>query len=171
MILSTDSPAVLGGLSFDDIDLVNYDPVADTATRVLEGALTSLSKGINAVHVLDNGHIVLSTKDDATLGGLSFEDADLVEYDPVTDIATMYFDGSLHFADANEDISSVHILNNGNLILSTDSDATLGGVTFSDKDLVEYNPSTTNASIYFDGDATTLSQAITAVHVLKTVTS
>ncbi len=167
VILSTDNAAVLGGLSFTDIDLVNYDPLADFASLELEGALTSLSRDIDAVHVFDNGNILLSTKDDATLGGLSFEGADLVEYDPAKDTATMYFDGSLHFKTANEDISSVHVLGNGNLVLSTENEATLGSVTFGNRDLVEYNPSTTEASLYLDGDSTTLSQAISAVHILE----
>ena len=99
VVLSTDSDAVLAGLSFTDIDLAEYNPATGTAALLFEGGLTALDKDIDAVHVMQDGHIVLSTKDDATLGGLSFEDADLVKYDPLTDTATMYFDGSEHFAD------------------------------------------------------------------------
>ncbi len=165
IVLSTDGSATLGGLSFDDLDLVEYDPSADVATLLIEAALTTLNEKIRAVHILDNGHIVLSTRNNASLGGLSFENEDLVEYDPVTDTATMFFDGSMHFS-ADENIISLHILENGNLVLSTDGDAELGGLSFSNRDLVEYNPTSRTASIYFDGDATTLSQNITALHVL-----
>ncbi len=165
VVLSTDGSATLGGLSFDDLDLVEYDSSTDIATLMLEAALTTLNSKIRAVHILDNGHIVLSTRDDATLGGINFKNEDLVEYDPMTDTATMYFDGSLHFAE-DENIISLHILSNGNLVLSTDGDAELGGLSFSNRDLVEYNPTSRTASIYFDGDATSLSQNITALHVL-----
>ena len=167
VVVSTDSDAILGGLSFTDVDLADYNPVAGNATLLLDGGLTTLNRDIDAVHVLEDGHIVLSTNDDATLGGLSFEPGDLVKYDPLTDTATMYFDGSEHFADPDEDIISVHILNNGKLVLSTDSEAILGSVTFSDRDLIKYNPLSKQANIYFDGDATTLSDNITAVHVLE----
>ncbi len=167
VVLSTSSAAMLGGLDFDDIDLADYDPASDTATLLFEGDLTTIVNDIDAVHVLDNGHIVLSAKSDDSLGGLSFGPADLVEYDPTTDTATLYFDGSAHFASPLENITSVHILNNGNLVLSTADYANLGGLDFSDQDLVEYDPTSSTASIYFDGDATALSQDITAVHVLE----
>ena len=166
IILSTDNAGILGGLNYDYVDLIEYNPPIDNGTLFLDGALTSLNKSINAVHVLQNGHIVMSVADDTTIGGLSFKNEDLVVYDPMADSATMYFDGSLHFAQ-DENIVSVHILNNGNLILSTDGGATLGGVSFSGKDLIEYNPVSMSASIFFDGDATTLSEDITAVHVLE----
>ncbi len=167
LLFSTDGPAELAGLSFDDIDIVKFDASTSSASLVFEGASTSLDRDIDALHVLPNGNIVFSTKDDASLAGLNFSDDDLVEYDPVALTASMYFDGSLHFSNADEDIISVHIRENGNLILSTENNAQLGGLSFSDRDLIEYNPTTMTASIFFDGDATSLSQDITGVHVLE----
>ena len=165
-ILSTDSDATLGGLSFDDIDLVDYDPATDTASLFFEGSLTTLDVDIDAVHVLANGHILLSPANDATLGGLSFENGDLVDYDPVADTSTLIFDGSALFSDPAEKIVSVHVLDNGHFVLSTDSDAILGGLSFEDIDLVEYDPATDTASLFFDGSLTTLDAAIDALHVL-----
>jgi hypothetical protein len=164
IFLSTDSAATLGGLAFDDIDLAEYDPPADSASLFFEGAPTTLLIDIDALHVLANGHILLSTKDAATLGGLSFADGDLVEYDPATDTAVLYFDEAAFSAD--EDIISVYIMANGHILLSTDSNATLGGLSFTDKDLVEYNPGSDTATLYFDGSTTTLSSDIDAVHLL-----
>ena len=166
VILSTDSDAILGGLSFTDIDLAEYDPPTDTASLFFDGSLTTLNVDIDAVHVLANGHIVLSPKGDATLGGLSFEDGDLVDYDPVADTATLIFDGSALFTDPSERIISVHVLDNGHFVLSTDSDAILGGLSFTDIDLVEYDRGTDTASLFFDGSLTTLNVDIAAVHVL-----
>ena len=40
-----------------------------------------------------NGNIVISTKWNARLGGLRFQKNDLIEYNPVTDMATPYFSG------------------------------------------------------------------------------
>ena len=166
-MFSTAGNAELAGLSFEDIDIVKYEPANDTATLFFEGALTSLDRDIDALHVLPTGNIILSTDNDATLASSNFEAGDLIEYDPVAQTASMYFEGSAHFANPDENIISVHVKNDGSLILSTDSNASLGGVSFSDRDLVEYNPTTMTASIFFDGDATTLSQDITALHLLE----
>ena len=165
VILSTTTNAILGGLSFDTRDLAEYDPPTATATMFFDGGLATLNKDINAVHVLDNGHIVLSTKDNANLGSLSFKNSDLVEYDPDTGTATLFFDSGS--TTLNKDIAAVQVLDSGNILLSTKDAASIGGVSFSNKDLVEYNPTSGSASIYFNGDATTLSKKITAVHVLE----
>ena len=81
--------------------------------------------------------MVLSTIDGATLGGVTFRDGDLVRYDDVTDTATLIFDED-GFS-ANENIDALHVLANGNILLSTVNDATLGGLTFRDGDIVEYD--------------------------------
>jgi hypothetical protein len=109
LIISTDRNATLGGLSFTDKDLVEYDAAADTASLFFDGSLTTFNSKIDAVHVLPNGHIVLSPKGNATLGGLSFAAGDLVDYDPVADSAELIFDGSSLFSDPKEKILSVHI--------------------------------------------------------------
>ena len=165
IILSTASPATLGGLDFDDIDLAEYDPVGNSATLFFEGALTTLNSDIDALHVLENGNFLLSTKDAATLEGLSFADGDLVEYDPAADTAVLNFDESEFSTD--EDITSVYVMDNGRILLSTESDATLGGLSFTDNDLVEYDPGSNTATLYFDGSMTTLTSDIDAVHMLE----
>jgi len=166
LVISTDGDAELGGLAFLDTDLVRYDRNADTATLFLDGLSAGLSKKVDALHVLKNGNLILSVDGGTTFAGLSVASEDLFEYDPVAGTATMYLEADVHF-ESKKNIISAHILDNGNVVLSTDGSATLGGLTFSDKDLVEYNRFTGEASIYFDGDATTLSQRISALHILN----
>jgi len=149
IILSVDNTETLGGLSFGKGDLVEYNPITDTATLYLDGSLFSGPSDIDAVHVLGNGNIVLSTVANATLGGLSFGKGDLIEYNPTTDTATLFFDGSL-FSSTNEDVDAAHILGSGNIVLSTIGGATLGGLSFGAGDLVEYNPTTDTSTLYFD---------------------
>jgi len=167
IVLSTDSDATLGGLSFEDIDLARYKDFDGTASLLFDGSLTTLNKDIDAVHLLANGHILLSVKDSSTLGGISLDDGDLADYDPVTDTATLVFDGSTLFTDPDEKIKSVHLLDNGHLVLSTDSNATLGGLSFTDKDLAEYALATDTATLYADSSTTTLDGKIDAVHILE----
>ena len=147
IILSTIDGATLGGLSFGDGDLIEYNPTTDTATLYFDESLFSADEDIDAVHILESGNIVLSTCGAATLGGLSFGDGDLIEYNPTTDSATLFFDEGLFSADEN--IDAVHILESGNIVLSTDAAAALGGLSFADGDLIEYNPATDTATVYF----------------------
>ncbi len=69
LILSTVSTATLGGLTFGDDDLVEYDPGSDTATLFFDGLFAG-NEDINALHVLSDGHIILSTTSGATIGGM-----------------------------------------------------------------------------------------------------
>ena len=163
IIISTIGSATLGGLSFGIGDLIEYNPTTDTATLYFDQDLFSQTENVDAAFILDNGNIILSTVGDATLGGLSFEAGDLIEYNPTTDTATLYFDASL-FTDT-ENIDAVHIFENGNIVLSTVDSATLGGLSFTCGDLIEYNPTTDVATLYFDENNFTGSANIDAVYV------
>lgn len=163
IILSTVGNATLGGLSFTIGDLAEYNPTTDTATLYFDQDLFSQAENIDAVHVLDNGNIVLSTVGSATLGGLSFAPDDLTEYNPTTDTATLFLDGSLFSSAGN--IDAVHVLESGNIVLSTLEGATLDGLSFTCGDLVEYNPTTDVATLYFDEDNFTGGANINAVYV------
>ena len=105
---------------------------------------------IAAVYVRDNGNIVISTVGSAQLGGLSFDDGDLIEYNPTAGTASLLFDENLFFG--NENIDAVHILDNGHILLSTTNNSTLGGLSFGKGDVAEYDPVAGNASLYFSGD-------------------
>ncbi|MEA2031895.1 MAG: prepilin-type N-terminal cleavage/methylation domain-containing protein [candidate division Zixibacteria bacterium] len=152
-VISTSSSASIGGLTFDEDDLIEYNPSTGTATIYLDGATVfSLGENIDAVHILSNGHIIMSTANSATIGPLSFNDYDLVEYNPVAGTATLYFDGGTVLSGASN-IDAVYVRDNGNIILSTDAASeSIGSLTFNDEDLVEYNPITGNAIMYFDSD-------------------
>lgn len=167
IILSTRLNATVGGLSFKSATLVEYDPFTGTATPFLDETLLSQRENIDAVSVLSNGHIVLSTRTRATLGGLAFKDGDLIEYNPTTDIATLFLSEDL-FSN-NEDIDAVHVLDNGHIILSTTGNATLAELNFKNGDLVEYDPVNGMARIYFDEDLMQRnSENIDAVYVTST---
>ncbi len=153
IILSTEGTATIGAQSFDSDDLIQYNPATGSATRYLWGdTVFSNSENIDAVCVLDNGHIILSTTGSARIGGLNFDDDDLVDFNPSTGTASMYFDGSSHFSN-NADIDAVHVLESGNILLSADANnETIAGLNFDDEDIIEYNPVSGTASMYFDGD-------------------
>jgi len=109
IVLSTDGNARLGSLSFDDGDLVEYDPVSGNASLLFDENRFHGNEDIDAVHVFDDGIIVFSTRGNAAIDGLSFTPGDLIAYDPVGDSAWMFFRGYSHFSNGGEDIDAVSI--------------------------------------------------------------
>jgi cysteine-rich repeat protein len=154
IILSTAADATIAHppLTFHDGDLVEYDPVNDTATLFFSETHFAANADIDAVHVRPDGTIILSTDATATLGGLTFRDGDLALYNPTTDTATLLFSEDAFGTDEN--IDAVAELLNGHLVLSVarPTGAILGGLAFRDGDLVEYNPATDTATLYFSED-------------------
>ena len=164
IILSVEKDGTtLGGLTFGNGDLIEYNPTTDVGTLYFDESLFGSNEDIDAVNILDNGNIILSTIDGATLGGLTFGGGDLAEYNPTTNVATLFFDGSLF--DGAENIDAVHILDNGNIILSTAGGATLDGLTFANGSLAEYNPTTDVATLYFSEALFSNNANIDAVYV------
>lgn len=164
--LSTDNDAVLGGEAIGDDDVVAYDPDTASVTFLLDGArFTAGSEDVDAVHVLDNGHLVLSTDAAATIGGVTFDDGDLVQYDGAADAAVVLLRESIAFESGNEDIDAVHILADGRLVLSADTDYVMAGVAAADEDLVLYDPLRNAAELVFDGGlAFAADEELNAVH-------
>ncbi len=155
LYLTTETDATLGGLSFGDEDIIAYDALNDSSTLIFDGSnILSSNSDIDAIHILDTGNILLSTNDSRSIGGTSFEDEDIVEYNPSTGVANIFLEGDTIFS-SDEDIDAFSILPNGNYLISTINDATIGSTSFTDEDVVEYNPSSGAASLYFDESAVT----------------
>ncbi len=170
--LSTDSAAVIGSLAFQREDVVAFNPATGTATMFFDGStVLSAVRNVDAFYLLDDGRMVLSvTGGDDTLGGLTFSVSDLVRYDPVARTAELLFDGDALFT-KSEDVDGVHVLGNGDLLLSTTSSATLGGLAFGPDDIVQFNAAAGTATLVFDGSALFASagEDVNAVHAEETV--
>ncbi|HNO79015.1 MAG TPA: PEP-CTERM sorting domain-containing protein [Phycisphaerae bacterium] len=163
--------AAIGGLTgLEDIDVVQYNTATDSATIILQNSDFDIGSGdTNAVHYMPNGNIVMSNLFNAQIAGLAFEDDDLVEYNPNTNTASLLFDGSALFDSTAEDIDAVYVRDNGNIVMSTLADAGLGGLSFGNGDIIEYNPNTDTATLLvaesdlFDDGAGN----VDAVHILE----
>jgi len=164
--LSAENDVALGGLSFTDVDIAAYRTWNDTATLFFDGGPTTLTSNIDALHILANGKLLLSPKDNTQLGGLDIKKGDLVKYDMADDRAVIVFEGQTLFGDDKAKITSVHLLDSGHVVLSTDKAQTLGGLSYTDRDLVEYDPATDTATLFFDGSTTTLNNKFAALQVL-----
>ena len=165
IILATQDQATLVGSTFEDDDLAEYDPITNTAAQYFAGTLFSGNEDIKALHVLDNGHIALSTSTNATLGGLTFKNGDVVDYDPIADTATLLFSEDTD-AGIDIDIDALHILDNRHIIFSVDTAVTIAFLTVHDGDLIEWDPDTGNFSLYFDHNAFTTDANVDGFHLL-----
>jgi hypothetical protein len=151
--LSTDTAApgsTLGGVTFSNGTVVRYDTVAGTATTIFAEANFTGSENIDAFDLLPNGHMILSTISTATLGGITFSDGSLVEWDPVNLTASLFFDETtFDGAGSNKNIDAVSVLPNGHILISTEGSHSLGGLSFLNGDVVEWDPVNLTASIFF----------------------
>jgi len=133
--LSTTTGATLGGITFADEDVVLYDTVLDVASVLFDGSTVFTgNEDVNAFHILSDGRFLLSTNQDAQIGSLSFEDEDIVLFDPGIGItsAQIFLDGDATF-EAEEDVDAVFFNEViGALFFSTDSTATIAGTDFED---------------------------------------
>jgi hypothetical protein len=164
LYLSTANGATIGGLTFRDGDIARYDTVTGVATLYFSEDNFSQDENIDSLYILPNGNILLSTVNGATLGGLTFRDGDVVQYNPFTNTASIFFNEDLFSNNANVDGFSV--LANGHYIISTVDTETLGGVNFRDGDLVDYNPVTGTASLFFNEDLFAQDEDVDGVQVL-----
>ncbi|WP_210326178.1 DUF5801 repeats-in-toxin domain-containing protein [Oricola nitratireducens] len=97
--------------SFDDGDLIEFD--GSNFTKFFDendgfaGASPGFSgnENIDAVHVLGNNEIIFSTSGNGSIGGVSFEDGDLVHWDGTT--ATIILEEDNFFGNNKWDIDAV----------------------------------------------------------------
>ena len=166
----------LGGIEFDDGDLVEYNPVTGTASffHLGEADFTGATANvgdINAVDFVDDRYIVFSlTAASTTFRGVDYSDGDLIQYSISDGIVTLLLDEATLCDDGDCDIVAVHVLSNGNYVMSTFSDEMISGQLFHNGDLFEYNPTTDSATLYFSESnfTDTNGHNIDAVHVFET---
>lgn len=162
----------IGGLNnFQNNDLFIYNPATDEAIMFFDDSAANGGRvdDINAVHLLKNGHIVISADGSSVIGSnnVAFEPWDLVRYDPILGTASMFLSGSTVFADhTNVNINAVYILDdgdqlaNGSVLISTVNGGVAGSnnLAFTSSDIIRYYPLDYpvvalrgTAEIYLDG--------------------
>ncbi len=135
LILPTIPAAMPGGLILEDKGFPEYNPMPDVSTLFYYKDLFAVSDILNIVYLRKNDGTILTTSR-AMFGSLIFRDFDLPYYNPISDIAILFFDEDL-FA-GNQLVDMVYIPGN-NIIPSAASGATLDGLTFENRGLIEYN--------------------------------
>jgi hypothetical protein len=148
-------PLVLSVTDNVDTNLPSFGPFTDEdAVRTNfdgsgAGIEFSIDSGdLDAMHRLPNGNWLVSSLFNGSFGGTAFDDGDLVEIDVANGVVVGTPLAESDFDQSGADITGVSILPNGNWLLSTLGDNSLGGTAFTDGDIVEYNPLSGAASIF-----------------------
>lgn len=94
LLLTFDTTVVLSGTTFSPRDVVLYN--GSTFTMYFNGGVQNVPDGmaIDGVELLANGHLLLSFDTSGTLGGVDFDDEDILEYTPNGATWEMAYDGS-----------------------------------------------------------------------------
>ena len=109
LLLSFDVGVDLSGVHFDNEDLALFDGVA--FSMFFDGSAAGISPGLDldAADYIDcNDHLLLSFDGSGTVGGVAFDDEDVLEFDRVA-TWEMAYDGSAHHAGwGAADLDAVH---------------------------------------------------------------
>lgn len=154
-----------------DEDVVSYDPATDTWEWIFDGSDVGVTQDLNALHVRDDGSLVMSFQAALTVPGLSggpngesVDDSDLVLFTPTSTGSStagsfsFLLDGSdVSLSSNGEDVDGVHELSNGDIALSTTGGFGVSGASGKDEDVFLFTPSSLGSStsgsfaMHFDG--------------------
>lgn len=168
VVLSFAAATEFGGRDLLPDDLVVYDPTSGLVTPLLIGSLrfTGGPANISALHVRDDGTLLLASSSDVTIGGLDLRRGDVAEYDRLTDSARLFFDASQ--AGLPGGVDAFHLDSEGNYVLSTASDEQVeepSEVDVRDGDVYEYDPDSKRFTELLSEGAFAGNEDVTAIHV------
>ena len=188
--ISTESSGWLAGSggrsSSDDSDIVRLtiqrnelgDVLAAQPELLFDGSRVGLdgdSEDVDALAILPDGRLVISTTGRATVPGMTAEDEDLLLFTPAAGALgystagtwSLLLDGSdVGLTTSSEDVDAVAILPDGRLLISTTGDARVTGadkrtISGRGEDLLVFTPAADGLgpatrgswAMYFDGSA------------------
>jgi hypothetical protein len=165
IVLSVDAGQVgsIGDVDFGDGDLVAFDPSDGTAEIYLSAAELGVGD-VDAVHVRDNGHVLMSFSIPEVVAGLPVKDGDIYEYDPETQTGFIFLFEEEVFANAPElDVSGLSIAN-GKVLLSTREEAIfVSGYVLGGSHVAQYDLATGVATEYLNLEGRIVESGVDAV--------
>jgi len=144
LILPTIPAAMPGGLILEDKGFPEYNPMPDVSTLFYYKDLFEVSDILNIVYLRNNDGIILTTSR-AIFSSLIFRDFDLPYYNPISNIAILFFDEELF---AGNQLFDMVYIPGSNIIPSAASDAALEDLTFENRGTIEYAPTTSIVALH-----------------------
>ncbi|MCA9995532.1 MAG: DUF11 domain-containing protein [Anaerolineales bacterium] len=125
---------------------------SDTADGNSGNDLASQTTVINGGGSQTGNVIYVSATGSGTVGGVRYEDEDILAYYVDSDSWSLFFDGSLQ--GFTRDINAFHITSDGSIYMSFDGEVTLPNAgRVDDSDIVFFDSSTGLFTLVFDGSA------------------
>ena len=167
--VSSTSNGIIGNLVFTDEDILAFNTANNTWSLHFDGSDVGLgdsrNQDIDAFFLQADTSILFSVTGATSLPDVGeIDDSDIIRFIPNTLGSTtagsfeLYFDGSdVGLTRNSENIDAIHILVNGDIIISTKGNVIVGNVTAKDEDLLRFAPNTLGAntsgywSVYLDG--------------------
>lgn len=172
--LSSFEPGTVGGVPFNDEDILTYDTESGNWEKVFDGSDVGLGHAdVDAFYLAPDGNILLSLDRPLNLPGLGIiDDADILRFIPntlgnrTTGAFERFFTGAAVGLEQNsEDIDAIAYTPDGQLLLSTKGKTEVSGLTAYDEDLLAFTATSLGAqtqgswSLYFDGSDLGLTEA------------
>ncbi len=170
--VSLDGGDTIGGIRAEDIDILYFDgSVWSMYFDASDVGISTAGQDMNDFSIINPNTILMSFKAPLSLGGLTVEPWDLVQFnatslgDVTSGTFSLYFDGyDVGLDTTAEYLDAVDLLSDGRLVISTISSSTVPGVNGQDEDLLAFNPTTLGENtsgtwaMYFDGSDVGLSE-------------
>ncbi|MGZ8755488.1 MAG: PKD domain-containing protein, partial [Acidimicrobiia bacterium] len=159
VLVSSSTGGTVGGVRFADEDILSVDAGTGVWSMYFDGSDVGLgSVDLDAAERLADGRILLSTDSPVVLGGVSYDDSDIISFTASSTGSTtagsfsLYLSGStIGLTTNDEDVDAIAITLQGELLLSTVGRLVGGGLVAEDEDLVKVTGTT--LSVYLDGSA------------------
>ncbi|MGD8868680.1 MAG: PKD domain-containing protein, partial [Gemmatimonadales bacterium] len=159
-VTSTGSGSV-GGLSFEDEDILAYDSDTDSWSVYFDGSGVGLDgsndRDVRAFALLANGDILMNLNNATTLPDVgSVDPYDILRFTGSTGLNTTSGTFSIYLRGADvglagEEIDAISFAPDGRLVISMSGSFNVPGASGGDEDLIALDAGGTSWSLYFDG--------------------
>jgi len=162
ILLSFTSAGTVGGISTDDSDVLKFTATALGPTTAgtfamyfdaSDVGLSTSDEDVDAIELLGNGHLLVSTTGSFSVTGASGADEDLIEFTPTSlggvtaGSWSLYLDGSdVGLTSSDEDVDAVAVDASGRIYLSTTGAFAVTGRSGADEDVFLFTPATLGAT-------------------------
>jgi hypothetical protein len=175
LLISLADPTNINGIgAVDDHDILQFDATsmgevtAGAFSLYLDGEDVGLDKNqenINALHLLPDGHLLISTLGQPSVPGVFAKDEDLLEFTPISLGAStagtwsLYLDGSDVALNGGGEPDGVAVAEDDDIYLSAEGSFAMAGVSGGEEDVFICTPLSLgeesgcefHAELYFDG--------------------
>jgi len=177
ILMSFTAAGTVGALSFDDSDILKFTATqlgtttAGSFSLYFDGSDVGLSNNgedIDALTILADGRLAISTTGRISANGASGRDEDVFAFNATSlgantagSFSILFDGGDVGMSNSSEDIDALHISETNQFSLSTNGELAANGITSSDEDIVLFTPISLGGSTagnfdstpYFDGSA------------------